>query len=348
MKKDILLLFISLLLFSCTGKNSVSTGDKKAETVDPQGSFSIIIHGGAGNIIKENISDSMELEYKAVLQKSLTAGYQLLKSGSSSLDAVEASIKILENSPLFNAAKGAVFTNEGKIELDASIMDGHTKNAGAVAGVTTVKNPIELARAVMEQSEHVMLAREGAEEFAKEIGTTLVDSSYFFTERRMKALKRAQQREDTLKISFYDPLTKEDKFGTVGCVAIDKDGNIAAGTSTGGMNNKRWGRIGDSPIIGAGTYANNETCGISSTGWGEFFIRGVVAYDISAMMEYGGMSLKEAARVAIQKKLPAMGGDGGIIGIDHKGNIVVEFNTPGMFRASVDKTGKSIINLYGK
>lgn len=348
MKKNILFICISLLLYACAEDKKPSNSTDQLQAQTEKDTFAIVIHGGAGTILKKNISDSMELVYKTVLEKSIRKGHNILKNGGNSLNAVEASIRILEDSPLFNAAKGAVFTNDARNELDASIMEGKTKNAGAVAGVTTVKNPITLARAVMEQSEHVMLARKGAEEFAKQVGVTLVDPEYFYTQRRMDALKHAQQKDSAAQTSFYDPLTKDDKFGTVGCVAVDKNGNIAAGTSTGGMNNKRWGRIGDSPIIGAGTYANNKTCGISATGWGEYFIRGVIAYDISAMMEYANLSLKEAANKVIQQKLPEMGGNGGIIGIDHLGNIVTTFNTPGMFRASIDKTGNLSIKLYSE
>lgn len=348
MKKNILFICISLLLYACAQEKQTSSPADQIQAQTEEDTFAIVIHGGAGTILKENISDSMELAYKTVLENSVQKGYSILKNGGSSLDAVEASIKILEDSPLFNAGKGAVFTNDGRNELDASIMEGKTQNAGAVAGVTTVKNPIGLARAVMEQSEHVMLARKGAEEFAKQVDVPLVDPEYFYTDSRMESLKRAQHKDSASNISFYDSLTKDDKFGTVGCVALDKSGTIAAGTSTGGMNNKRWGRIGDSPIIGAGTYANNKTCGISATGWGEFFIRGVIAYDISAMMEYANFSLEEAAKKVIQKKLPEMGGDGGIIGIDHFGNIVTTFNTPGMFRASIDKAGAMSIKLYSE
>lgn len=335
-------------MYACTEGNNASDATESPQIQAEKQPFAIAIHGGAGTIYKENISDSMELAYKTVLEQSVRKGYKILEDGGTSLDAVEACIRILEDSPLFNAGKGSVFTSNGTNELDASIMEGKTKNAGGVAGVTTVKNPITLARAVMEQSEHVMLAREGAEDFAKHVGVTLVDPEHFYTESRMKALERAQQRENSLETSFYDPYAKEDKFGTVGCVALDKEGNIAAGTSTGGMNNKRWGRIGDSPIIGAGTYANNNTCAISATGWGEYFIRGVIAYDIAAMMEYSNLSLHSAAQRVIHKKLPEMGGDGGIIGIDQKGNIAMVFNTPGMFRASIDTTGTLSIKLYGE
>ena|SRR5690606_6374866 len=344
MKKTILFLCISLLLLACTQGNKTNGSATPTE----KETFAIVIHGGAGTILKENISDSMELAYKTVLEKSVRTGYKILEAGGTSLDAVEASIRILEDSPLFNAGKGAVFTNNGTNELDASIMEGKTKNAGAIAGVTTVKNPIALARAVMEKSEHVMLARKGAEQFAEQVGLTLVEPEYFYTESRMKALKRIQHRDSASQTSLYDPFTKDDKFGTVGCVALDRNGNIAAGTSTGGMTNKRWGRIGDSPIIGAGTYADNATCGISATGWGEFFIRGVIAYDISAMMAYANLSLQDAATKVIHEKLPKMGGDGGIIGIDHKGNIATVFNTSGMFRASIDKTGSMSIKLYNE
>jgi len=348
MKKNILFICISLLLYACAQERQTSSPVDQIQAQTQRDTFAIVVHGGAGTILKENISDSMELAYKTVLENSVQKGYSILKNGGSSLDAVEASIKILEDSPLFNAGKGSVFTNDGRNELDAAIMEGKTQNAGAVAGVTTVKNPIGLARAVMEQSEHVMLARKGAEEFAKQVDVSLVDPEYFYTDSRMESLKRTQHKDSASNISFYDPLTQDDKFGTVGCVALDKSGTIAAGTSTGGMNNKRWGRIGDSPIIGAGTYANNKTCGISATGWGEFFIRGVIAYDISAMMQYANFSLEEAAKKVIQKKLPEMGGDGGVIGIDHFGNIVTTFNTPGMFRASIDKAGTMSIKLYSE
>ena len=242
-------------------------------------------------------------------------------------DAVEQTILVLENSPLFNAGKGAVFTHDMKNELDASIMDGSNLNAGAVAGVTIIKNPIKAARAVMEESEHVLLAGKGAESFAIAQNLDTVNPSYFYTEKSANSLKRRIENE---------------KHGTVGCVALDINGNLAAGTSTGGMTNKKWGRIGDSPIIGAGTYANNKTCAVSCTGWGEFYIRGVVAHDISAMMEYGGLSLKKAAQKVVHEKLTQLGGTGGIIAIDQKGNIVMEFNTKGMYRGKYDDRGIEI------
>lgn len=312
--------------------------------------FAIVIHGGAGTILKENMTPDDETAYKSKLEEAIRVGHDILKNGGSSLDAVEHTINVLENSPLFNAGKGAVFTHDGANELDASIMDGKTLGAGAVSGVKTIKNPINLAREVMENSPHVMLSGSGAEQFAKEQGLEIVDPSYFYTESRYKALQRVKAAEDEKsardKSAFYDPIIKDSKFGTVGCVALDKDGNLAAGTSTGGMTNKRWGRIGDAPIIGAGTYANNATCAVSSTGWGEFFIRALVAYDISALMEYKGMTLKEAAKEVIQKKVPDLGGDGGIIAVDKNGNMVMEFNTAGMYRASMDASGDMVIGIY--
>ena len=309
----ILLFIVLFTVLSCTQNQN---SNKKN---DLENKFGIVIHGGAGTILKKNMSDEKENQYKAKLKEAIYAGYEILNNGGSSIDAVEKSIIILENSPLFNAGKGSVFSNRKINEMDASIMCGKTLNAGAVSGVTNVKNPISLALAVMNQSEHVMLSNEGAENFAKVKGLKIVDSSYFFTENRYRSLLKT---------------IKNEKYGTVGAVALDKYGNLSAGTSTGGMTNKKWGRIGDSPIIGAGTYANNKTCAISSTGWGEFFIRGVIAYDISAIMEYQNLSLKEAASKVIQEKLKKMGGTGGVIGIDRNLNSIMEFNTQGMYRAS--------------
>ena len=308
-----------LLIISCSGKN---------QEVPIKQPIAIVVHGGAGTILKKNMSDEKEKKYKSKLEEAIRAGYQVLQNGGTSLDAVEQTIIILEDSPLFNAGKGAVFTHDKRNELDASIMEGSNLKAGAVAGVTHIKNPIRAARAVMEKSDHVLLAREGAEQFALLQKLDTVSPTYFFTEKRAKSLKRAK---------------KEEKFGTVGCVALDQNGNIAAGTSTGGMTNKKWGRIGDSPIIGAGTYANNSTCGVSSTGWGEYFIRGVVAHDISAMMEYGGKSLKESANHVIHHKLTELGGTGGIIALDQKGNIAMEFNTEGMYRGFITEDSLSIL-----
>ena len=355
MRQIFILFFSGLLLFGCKTEEK---GDSKEEITttfseEKREAFGIVIHGGAGTILKKNMSDSLELAYKTKLKEAISIGHAILNKGGTSLEAVTKTINVLEDSPLFNAGKGAVFTHEETNELDASIMDGATLNAGAVAGVTTVKNPIDLALSVMNDSPHVLLSGKGAEIYAKENGFEAVDPSYFHTEKRFESLKRvkAKQKEKENKsanISFEDPFIKESKFGTVGCVALDKMGNLAAGTSTGGMTNKRWNRIGDSPIIGAGTYANNATCAVSSTGWGEFFIRGMVAYDISAMMEYKNSSLQEAASEVIQKKLLDLGGSGGIIAIDKDGNVAMEFNTAGMYRAHMNAKGELSIGIYKK
>ncbi|PTX60618.1 beta-aspartyl-peptidase (threonine type) [Kordia periserrulae] len=342
-KTTLVFLAIAFLFYNCTDTpktEKTTTTDKTSKN-----SIGLVIHGGAGTILKKNMTPEREAEYKAMLEKAAKKGYEILNNGGSSLDAVEQTIHILENSPLFNAGKGAVFANNGKNELDASIMEGKTLNAGAVAGVTNLKNPISAARKVMENSDHVLLARKGAEEFAAAQGLEVVDTSYFYTEARYNSLQRAKEG-DKDKAAYIDPYIKDYKYGTVGCVALDKDGNIAAGTSTGGMTNKKWNRVGDSPIIGAGTYANNKTCAVSATGHGEYFIRAAVAHDISAMMEYKNMSLQDAAKEVIQNKLKNMGGDGGIIAIDVKGNLVAEFNTPGMYRAMVDEKGTITIGIY--
>ncbi|MBZ9730259.1 isoaspartyl peptidase/L-asparaginase [Salegentibacter sp. JZCK2] len=355
--KKIFLLFSLSLFLACnssaeneTNENQTSEAEKAQDSVE---NFGIVIHGGAGTILKENMSDSLEQAYNAKLEEAIRTGHEILANGGTAIEAVQHTINVMENSPLFNAGKGAVFTNEGKNELDASIMDGKTLNAGAVSGVTTVKNPINLAWEVMENSEHVMLSGKGAEQFAEERSLEIVDPEYFYTKSRFKSLERLKARDSEKteldhdgKTAFVDPFIKDSKFGTVGCAALDKNGNLAAGTSTGGMTNKKWGRIGDAPIIGAGTYANNKTAAISATGWGEFFIRGVVAYDISALMEYKEMSLAEAAKEVIQKKNPELGGSGGIIAIDHQGNVSMEFNTAGMYRAKMNKDGDLEIGIY--
>ena len=345
MKKTIFSLVIIFTFFGCKTEQKTSEKIKKNE-------FAIIIHGGAGVILKKNMTPKKEAAYKAKLKEAITVGYDILKNGGTSLDAVEKTIHVLENSPLFNAGKGAVFTNAETNEMDASIMTGNDLNAGAVAGVTNVKNPISAARKVMTNSNHVLLSGKGASVFAKEQGLEIVDPSYFYTERRFKSLQRIKDKEETeldhndKKAAFYDADIKNSKFGTVGCVALDKNGNITAGTSTGGMTNKRWNRIGDSPIIGSGTYANNKTCGVSSTGWGEYFIRGQVAYDISAQMEYQNKTLKEATTDVIQNKLTKLGGTGGVVALDKNGNMSFEFNTPGMFRASKNDKGELEIKIY--
>lgn len=337
--KKLIFILIVISIVSC--KNSSDTKGNNLE--QKQSQFSIVIHGGAGTILQKNMSPEQETLYTAKLEEAIRIGYDILKNGGSSLDAVEKTINVLEDSPLFNAGKGAVFTHAETNEHDASIMDGNTLKAGASAGTSNVKNPINLARAIMDQSPHVMLSGKGAETFANEHGLEIVDPSYFYTEKSFNALQGVKNSQKT---AFYNEDIKDSKFGTVGCVALDKPGNLAAGTSTGGMTNKRWGRIGDSPIIGAGTYANNKTCAVSCTGWGEYFIRGVVAYDISALMEYKGLSLKEAAQEVIQKKNPALGGDGGIIAIDKYGNMTMEFNTSGMFRATMNEKGALYIGMY--
>lgn len=289
--------------------------------------YALVIHGGAGNIDSTRIGPELQKQYQEKLEEALLKGEEVLKSEGSALDAVVAVIQILEESPLFNAGKGAVFTWEGSNELDASIMDGSNLNAGAMTRVSQVKSPIAGAREVMENSPHVMLSGKGAEQFARSRGLEMVDSNYFETEKRRKSLERYKRKQGYLSD------TVDWKYGTVGCVALDSKGNIAAGTSTGGMTGKRYGRIGDSPIIGAGTYANNESCGVSSTGHGEYFIRYNVAYDISALMTYKNYSLQKAANEVIQKKLLSAGGRGGIIALDRNANITMEFNTTGMFRA---------------
>ncbi len=314
-----------------------------------------IIHGGAGVIRKGSLSPEREKAFRDKLTEVVTAGYKALQEGKSSLDAVEIAIRMMEDDPLFNAGKGAVFTADGKNELDASIMNGKDLSAGAVAGLHHVKNPITLARAVMEKSPHVMMAGDGAEKFAKEQGIELVDEKYFFTQSRWDALQRvkkeeeAKKKKDAPKPSYAEmPASREpqNRFGTVGAVALDKYGNIAAGTSTGGMTNKMYGRVGDTPIIGAGTYANNATCGVSGTGWGEYFIRLGVARDISSLMEYRAMPIQAAADLVIHTKLQSAGGDGGVIAMDKFGNMAISFNSEGMYRAYIDKDGKPVVAIY--
>jgi len=293
--------------------------------------WSIAVHGGAGNMKPENFTTEQLNEYEQEMNKALSIGVEILKSGGTSLNAVEQVVRYLEDCPLFNAGKGAVFTHEGRNELDAAIMDGRTLSAGAVAGVSNVKNPISLARKVMENSPHVMLTGKGASEFALENGVELVDSSYFYTPQRWNDLQRVLSKE---------------KMGTVGCVALDVHGNLAAATSTGGMTNKRWGRIGDAPIIGAGTYANNSTCAVSATGHGEFFIRYAVAHDISALMEYQNLSLNAAVEKVIMGKLLNAGGRGGVIALDHLGNVCMMMNTTGMFRAFARSDGSTGFAIF--
>jgi len=344
MKKIVLICFALLpLIIFCQQRTQLNS------------KFVLVIHGGAGTILKSEMSAENESAYKNALAIALQTGYDTLKKGGSALDAVEMAIRTMEDSPLFNAGKGSVFTNEGKNEMDAAIMNGKTLSAGAVAGVTTIKNPVSAARAVMEKSAHVMMVSKGAEQFAKSEGLEIVDPSYFYTERAWKGLMKAKE-EDSIKAlkgerkkapgALKQPLNSDDKYGTVGAVALDRYGNLAAATSTGGMTNKKFGRVGDSPVIGAGTYANNATCAISCTGWGEYFIRLVMAKTISDMMEFKNYSLTKAADEMIMKKLPALGGDGGLIGVDKNGNITISFNTAGMYRGYIKNDGKASINIY--
>jgi L-asparaginase / beta-aspartyl-peptidase len=362
--------------------------------------FVLVIHGGAGTILKSQMTPEKEKAYQNALDKALQLGSAILAKGGTALDAVEAAVKSMEDDPLFNAGKGAVFTNEGKNELDAAIMNGQTLAAGSVAGVTTIRNPITAARAVMEKSPHVMMTGKGAEKFAQQQGLKIVDPSYFYTEDRWKGLQRAKQQDSLKKLqskieddlkkindkldqalrradssvknvrgssdSLYrkiEQLKKEiignsgktgllqkenrdDKYGTVGAVALDRHGNLAAATSTGGMTNKKFGRIGDAPIIGAGTYANNATVAISGTGWGEYFIRLVMAKSISDMMEFGKWNLKDASNEMVMKRLPALGGDGGLIAVDKDGNIAMPFCTEGMYRGYIKNDGAKEIKIY--
>lgn len=344
---------MAVIIGAAVAATSCNQGDIKKKHDLENEHFVLAIHGGAGTILKKNMTDSMEQAYKKVLEQALLAGYEKLKQGNSSLDAVEQAIHVMEDSPLFNAGKGAVFTNAGKNEMDASIMDGKTLAAGAVAGVTTIKNPISAARAVMEKSEHVMLVGKGAEEFAKQAGLQLVDASYFWTKMRWDALQEIKKEDSTKMQLDHDHkqssrlgiVNKDQKFGTVGCVALDHQGNLAAGTSTGGMTNKKFGRVGDSPIIGAGTYANNATCAVSCTGWGEFYIRNVAAYTVSALMEYKGEAVGQASQTVIDR-IGKMGGDGGMIAMDKEGHVAMPFNTEGMYRGTVTKDGKIKVEIY--
>ena len=338
--KKLILLVLAFNVLGCF-KTSKNKFEKQ--------SFGIVIHGGAGTILKENMTKEKEKEYRHALSEAIRIGYDVLKNGGTSKDAVEKTINYMEDSPLFNAGKGGVLTSEGTIELDASFMDGKTLNAGAVSGVKKVKNPISAAIKVMEESPHVMLSGQGADTFSQIHNLEIVDQDYFFTERRINGLKRVQNAEKlkgVYKTQNDRSFLENQRYGTVGCVALDKSGNLAAGTSTGGMTNKKWNRIGDAPIIGAGTYANNLTCAISATGWGEFFIRAVVAHDISAIMEYKGLSIQEAAYEVIHNKVGALGGNGGIIGIDNNGNIAMEMNTSGMYRAHMNQEGKLEVKIY--
>jgi len=336
------MLKLRIVLSFAAAAAALSIATAFAEEAAPP--LTIVIHGGAGALEPGRYTPAEEAQYKAKLIEALDAGYAVLESGGAALDAVETAIVIMEDSPLFNAGKGAVFTRDGKNELDASIMEGRTLSAGAVAGVTRVKNPIRLARAVMEKSEHVMFARDGAETFAREQGVEIVDRDYFRTERRWKEYKTALKAEK-MKIRGALP---DFKYGTVGAVALDARGNLAAGTSTGGMTLKRYGRVGDAPIIGAGAFADNKSCAVSSTGWGEFFIRLTIARDICAQVEYGGKSVAEAANDVIHHRLQDAGGDGGVIVLGADGEVAMTFNSKGMFRGVKQAGGEATVAIYGE
>jgi len=305
--------------------------------------FSIAIHGGAGTLVKGMMTPDLEAAYKSALQLALTEGYKVLENDGKAVEAVAIAVKFLEDSHLFNAGKGSVFTAAGTHEMDASIMDGKTLEAGAVSLITGIKNPVTLAKDVMEKSEHVFLAGDGAMQFAKQLDYKIEDPSYFYDEFRHN---QWLEIKDTDSFQLDHSTKKDSKFGTVGAVACDKEGNIAAATSTGGMTNKKWGRVGDSPMIGSGNYANNKTCAVSCTGSGEFFIRGVVAYDVSCLMEFKGLSLEEASNEVVHKRLMEIKGDGGLIAVDTDGNIAMPFNTEGMYRASKSSSGKEEISIY--
>ena len=309
------------------------------------GNYAIAIHGGAGSLMTGSVSPEKEKAYHEKITEALQAGYSILGKDGSAVDAVEAAVRVLEDSPLFNAGKGSVFNNDGVNEMDAAIMNGKNLKAGAIAEVHTIRNPISCARAVMEKTKHVLLASAGAEKFAKECGLEIVDPSYFYDEERHKQWVATKNNDIDYSWSGEGIPDGAKKFGTVGAVALDSQGNIAAATSTGGVNNKKFGRIGDSPIIGAGTYANNKTCAVSCTGEGEYFIRNVVAYDISALMEYKGVTLAQATAEAI-KKIALAGGEGGLISIDNQGNISAPFNTSSMFRGWINKAGEKFTGIF--
>lgn len=305
--------------------------------------YTIAIHGGAGTINREQMSLEMEAAYREGLQNALNAGEAVLKAGGDSIDAVTAAVVEMENCPLFNAGKGSVFNHTGGHEMDAALMSGIDLRAGAVCGVQFIKNPILLAKAVMQESEHVMMAGAGAEKFAKSIGFEFESAEYFHTDLRYKQWLAIR---DTNEFQLDHTLASNKKMGTVGAVAMDINGHLAAATSTGGMTNKKFGRVGDSPVIGAGTYANDRTCAISCTGHGELFLRSVVAYDISCLMEYKGLSLKEACDLVVMDKLVKIGGEGGLVAVDNKGNIEMPFNSSGMYRASSKEGEKRVVEIY--
>ncbi len=346
MKKSLIAIgIIALIQSSCMQDSKINQ--------PTLGKFSIAIHGGAGNIEKMNLSPEQQKEYIHVMDSALHVGYEFLKSGGSSVDAVERVIMVLEDCPLFNAGKGSVFNHDGIIEMDAAIMDGKTLDAGAIAGVTKIKNPISAAKLIMRKSNSVFLYGDGAESFVSEKGMKLVDPSYFFTQSRWEQLQNALKKDDGMQLDHGDESDKstnnkssEGKYGTVGCVALDQNGNLAAGTSTGGLVNKKYKRIGDSPIIGAGTFAENNVCAVSCTGRGEDFIKNTIAYDIASQIKYAEKSLYEAVSSSIQTKLKSNNGRGGCVAIDKEGNVVFNFTTTGMFRGSANSEGKFFTSIY--
>jgi beta-aspartyl-peptidase (threonine type) len=336
---------LALGLVGCTPAGAASGSGAQRSSAE----WGIVIHGGAGTIDRGSMSAEREAAYRERLEAALRAGHAVLSGGGAALDAVEAAINVMEDSPLFNAGRGAVFTSEGRNELDSSIMDGRTRNAGAVAGLTRVKNPIDLARLVMERSPHVMLIGAGAEAFGESMGVEMVPPSYFHTDARFESLQRAREAErgDTATTAAADPWRGSAwKMGTVGAVALDRSGNVAAGTSTGGMTNKRWGRVGDVPIIGAGTYADNRCGGVSATGHGEYFIRSVVSYDICAIHMYTGVPMRDAADRVVMEKLVDFGGEGGVIVMDMEGNVSMPFNSSGMYRGFMMSDGQPFTAIY--
>lgn len=350
MNKFIIASLFILLAMSCTSTRN--TSENSSPTSDAP--VVIVVHGGAGTIKRKHMTPEKEAAYKAAIEEALAAGYDILNQGGSSLDAVQAAVMVLEDCPLFNAGRGSVYNHDGVQEMDAALMDGRTQNSGAVAGVNSIKNPIEAARLVLDSSRHVLLSGQGAERYALTNGLAFADSGYFYNERRWNQLQRAIEKEKVMldhdgAQGYYAPLEElwgeHKKYGTVGAVALDKDGNLAAATSTGGLTNKRFGRIGDSPLVGAGTFANTN-CAVSCTGHGEYFIRNVVAYDVAAMMSYAQLPLDSAARTVIHHKLKPQGGKGGLIAVDKDGNVSMTFNTRGMYRGVQRKAGSPVVLIY--
>ena len=344
-----LILILGLILTVFTSCNDKNPAGKTTATDKKDPGYAIVIHGGAGTIKKEYMTPEMEKAYHDKLEAALDSGYTVLEKGGTAIEAVRHAINVMEDSPLFNAGKGSVFNSLGKQEMDASIMDGKTLNCGAVAGVSHIRNPIDAAILVKDSTRHVLLSGKGAEDFAREYHLAMEDESYFYTEKRYRQLLKIQKK-NTVQLdhstSMIHTLTDDHKLGTVGCVALDKNGNIAAGTSTGGMTNKKYGRIGDSPIIGAGTYANNQTCGVSATGTGEYFIRTLATKEVSSLMQYKNMRLEDALKQVIHVEIDTLGGDGGLIALDKDGNIAWDFNTAGMYRGYRKSNAEKVIKFY--